>query len=198
MRILGCYRAFFGRRYNMKKFVLIILALAAMAFSCHQTKDQEKVASIDSLSNGGIETNWTQFDVGEFGDNNERPKDLGKFENTFEHEDKEQNLRQTLGVTWLSNDSIEFRLVTDDDLCGTDYWGKAENIHGALNPKSDKDEKGKLYLWTEFLNDQETYSMRIIVSRDKDNARIIYTDKSEEETDCIPTPNLVLVKKNAR
>jgi hypothetical protein len=178
----------------MKKIGFIIFALIVLTISCQRTKNQENISSADSL----IETKWTNFDAGEVGDSTSLPKDFDKFEMTFEFANKEQKFKQKLGVTWLTNDSIEFRLLSEDDICDTNYWGTAKNNYPDMDPESDEDENGVSYLASEYVTEEDTYSLDIRISLDKNRARIIFTDKSGEDTDCIPTPDLVLVKKNAR
>jgi hypothetical protein len=178
----------------MRKIGFIILTLTAFTISCQPTKNQESISSSDSL----IETKWTNFDAGEIADSTSLPKEFDKFEMTFEFENREQKFQQKLGVTWLTNDSIEFRLLSIDDICNTSYWGTAKNNYPDMDPESDEDENGESYLASEYVAEEDTYSLDIRISLDKDRAKIIFTDKSGEDTDCIPTPDLVLVKKNAR
>lgn len=184
--------------YDIKKIGLIFLVLTTIAFGCQQRSNQEKVALADSLSNSKIDTSWTNFDAGEFRDENDRPKALDRFETIFAYEDKEENAKQRLGVTWVTSNSIEFRLITDNDLCGTDYWGNAENKFSNMDSESDEDENGNSYPSSEFVTDEQTYSIAIRISMDKDSAKINYTDRSGEDTDCVPTPNLILVKQDER
>jgi hypothetical protein len=178
----------------MRKIGFIILTLAAFTISCQPPKDRENISSSDSL----IETKWTNFDAGEIADSTNLPKHFDKFKTTFEFENKEQKFQQKLGVTWLTNDSIEFRLLSVDDICDTNYWGTAKNNYPGMDPESDEDENGESYLAYEYVTETDTYLLGIRISLDKDRAKIIFTDKSGEDTDCIPTPDLVLVKKNAR
>jgi hypothetical protein len=178
----------------MRTFWPVTLILTAVMFGCKQTRNQEDISSADSL----IETRWTNFDAGKIGDSTSLPKDFDKFEMTFEFENEDQKFKQKLGVTWLTNDSIEFRLLSEDDICDTNYWGTAKNNYPDMDPESDEDENGESYLASEYVTEEDTYSLVIRISLDKDRARIIFTDKSGENSDCIPTPGLVLVKKNAR
>lgn len=185
----------------MKQLGQIILTLTILTFGCQQTKSSENGVTTDALSSKTIETPDITQDKAETGnltENPDKPKDFDKFDIVFEHENKEHNFKQRLGVTWVTNDSIEFRLLTEDGICDTGYWGNAKNQNADMDPETDEDENGDSYPASEYVIEQKTYSLSIRVSLDKDKARIIYTDKSEEETDCIPTPNLVLVKKNAR
>jgi hypothetical protein len=181
----------------MKQIGLITLILTILTLGCQPTKDQEIVETTDSLSNDRVDTQ-AKIDEPKSTDNSEKAKDFSEFEMTFEHENKEQKFRQRLGVTWVTNDSIEFRLFSEDELCDTDYWGDAKNNFADMDPESDEDETGESYFASEYVTKQETYELTIRISLDKDRARISFVDKSGEDTDCIPTPNLVLVKKNAR
>lgn len=176
----------------MKKTGYIVWVLIVLTISCQPPKNQEKTSSDDVL----IETKWTNFDAGKIGDTTNLLKDLNKFEVTFEFENKEQKVKQKLGVTWLTNDSIEFRLLSEDDICGTNYWGTAKNNYPDMDPESDEDENGESYLASEYVAEEDTYSLDIRISLDKDRARIIFADKSGQDADCIPTPDLVLVKRN--
>ena len=169
----------------MVKLELLVLILTALTFSCQQPKSGEE-----------IETRWTNFDTGGNEDQKDERKKLVEFETIFEHIDTEENSTQTLAVSWITDDSIEFRLVTDNDLCGTDYWGNAKNTNRDTDPELDEDENGDSYLAAEYVAEQETYALSIRISVEKDKARIIYTDKVGEETDCIPTLGLVLTKKD--
>lgn len=179
----------------MRLFGLLII-LTTLALSCQPTKNQETAETVDSLRGGGVTTkdNSTDKEI----DNNPGVKDFDKFEMTFEHEDKEQKLKQRLGVSWLTNDSIAFRLLTEDDICDTQYWGTAKNKYADMDPESDEDETGESYLSSEYVTEEETYLLKLRISLDKDRARIKFVDKSGEDTDCVPTPNLILIKKNAR
>ena len=187
----------------MKQLGQIILTFTILTLGCQQTKNPESALSLetDTLSNETVETpNITKDKVktGNLTENQDKPKDFNKFDIVFEHENKEQNFKQRLGIDWLTNDSIEFRLLTEDGICDTDYWGNAKNENADLDPETDENENGDSYAASEYFIEQKTYSMSIRVSLDKDRAKIIYTDKSGEETDCIPTPNLVLVKRDLR
>lgn len=181
----------------MKQIRLVTIILTVLSFSCQPTKNQENVSIADTLSNDRTEAS-DNIDSEVSTDNSQKAKDFDKFEMTFEFENKEQNFKQRLGVTWLTSDSIEFRLLSEDDICDTDYWGTAKNNYPDMDPESDEDENGESYLASEYVTEEDTYSLNIRISLDKDRARIIFTDKSGEDTDCIPTPDLVLVKKNAR
>jgi hypothetical protein len=181
----------------MNKIGLLILTLTVLTFSCQPTKNQENTSTSDSISDDNIET--TDKNDNEVStDTIHKGKDFDKFEMTFELENKEQRFKQRLGVTWLTNDSIEFRLLSEDDICDTDYWGNAENNYPDMDPELDEDENGEPYPASEYITEQTKYSLSIRISLEKDRARIIFVDKSGEDTDCIPTPDLVLVKKNAR
>ncbi|MFN5168931.1 MAG: hypothetical protein ACK5DD_04860 [Cyclobacteriaceae bacterium] len=176
---------------------LLIFTLTVLTFSCQPTTNPESTSNSDSLSNDNIETT-DKNDNEDSTDTIHKGKDFDKFEMTFEFEDKEQKFGQKLGVTWLTNDSIEFRLLSEDGICDTDYWGSAKNNYPDMDPELDEDENGEAYPASEYVTEQATYSLSIRISLDKDRARIIFVDKLREGTDCIPTPDLVLVKKNAR
>jgi hypothetical protein len=186
-----------GQENIMKKLGLIMLALVILAFGCQQKRNQENDIISDSLANDGIEIQ-EKTDKASSTDSSGKKKEFERFDVIFEHENKEHHFRQRLGITWLTNDSIEFRLLSEDDLCGTDYWGNAKNQYADMDPESDEDENGESYSASEYVEEEQSYSLRIRISLDKDRARIIYTDKSGQETDCIPTPNLILVNKDAR
>ncbi|MCE2936107.1 MAG: hypothetical protein ACK5V5_09370 [Cyclobacteriaceae bacterium] len=176
---------------------IIILILAAGTFCCKPTSNQEDVLTTDSLNNDTTSiVNKIENEVSNH--NSQLAKDFDKFEMIFEFENTDQQLKQRLGVTWLTNDSIEFRLLSQDDICDTNYWGTAKDNYSDMDPESDEDENGESYPASEYVAEEETYSLQIRISLDKDIARIVYTHKIEEATDCIPQPNLVLVKKNAR
>lgn len=181
----------------MRQFRLITLILAVLTFGCQPTKYQETFETADSLSNDGVNTQ-DKIEASKSPDSTEKTKAFAEFEMTFEYEDREQAFRQRLGVTWLANDSIEFRLLSEDELCDTDYWGNAKNKFADMDPESDEDETGESYLASEYVTERETYLLKLRISLDKDKARITFVDKSATDTDCIPTPNLVLVKRNAR
>lgn len=188
-------------KYNMKQTGQIILPLIILTLGCQPTKKQENAITTDTTPPNAIETldkSQEKVETDNVTENIDDPKDFDKFEMRFEHEDKEQNFKQRLGITWLTDNSIEFRLMTDDDICGTDYWGSAKDNNVNMDPEMDEDENGDTYAASEYSIEQETYSLRIRISLDKDKARIIYTHKTEEETDCIPQPNLLLVNENAR
>jgi len=178
----------------MKQIGLITLILTVLTFGCQPTKNQE---TADSLSHDQVDTQDKIYEP-KLTDNNKKAKEFSDFEMTFEHEDKEQKFRQRLGVTWVTSDSIKFRLLSEDQLCDTDYWGNAKNKYADMDPESDEDETGESYLASEYVVEQETYELKLRISLDKDRARISFVDKSGADTDCIPTPNLVLIKKNAR
>lgn len=193
---------FSEQQYNMKQIGQIIFALTILTFGCQPTQNQEDIViTTDASSSKRIETQdvvQDKVEIDNLTEHADKPKEFDKFETLFEHEDKELNLKQRLGVTWWTTDSIEFRLLTEDDICGTDYWGHAKNNNSNMDPEMDEDKNGDSYAASEYTIEQQTYSLRIRVSLDRDKAKIIYTHKIEEETDCIPQPNLVLVKKNAR
>jgi hypothetical protein len=181
----------------MKQIGLITLIFTVLILGCQPTKNQETVETTDSLSNYGVDTP-DKIEEPKSTDNSEKAKEFSDFEMTFEYENKEQKFRQRLGVTWVTNDSVEFRLFSEDELCDTDYWGNAKNKYPDMDPESDEDETGESYLASEYVKETETYLLKLRISLDKDRARIIFVDKSGEDTDCIPTPDLVLSKKNAR
>lgn len=188
---------FSGQHESMKNIRLLIIILTVWTFGCQPTKNEENTGTVDSLSKDEIDTR-DKTGLEKEPENKKEAKEFDKFEMTFEYEDNEQDFKQRLGVTWLTSDSIEFRLLSEDDLCDTDYWGNAKNKYADMDPESDEDETGESYLASEYVTNEQTYSLKIRISLDKDRARIIYRDKTDEDTDCIPTPNLVLVKKNAR
>jgi hypothetical protein len=162
-----------NRQNNMKTTGLIIIVLATLAFSCQPSKTQETP-----------EQATRTFD---------------KFEVTFERVNKEPKLKQLLGVTWLPNDSIEFRLLTEDGNCDSNYSGKAKNKNPGKEPESDRDEFGNKYYSLEYeIIEEEVYSLKIRIAVDTTRARIFFDDKSGKEIDCIPAPGLVLINKDAR
>ena len=183
-----------NRAYNIRPLGLLFI-LATLALGCQPTKHYEANETLDSLKNESLTTKEESTD-GRIQDSS--VKEFDKFEITFEHEEKDQKLRQRLGVSWLTNDSIEFRLLTEEDLCDTQYSGNAKNKFADMDPESDEDETGESYLASEYVTEEETYILKVRISLDKDRARIKFVDKSGEDTDCIPTPNLVLIKKDAR
>jgi hypothetical protein len=185
------------RQYNLKQIRLTVLILIVLASGCQPTKNQEVVKAADSVSNNKVDTQ-DKSDGAKSTDNGDRGKEFSEFEIIFEHEDKEQSFRQRLGVTWVTSDSIEFRLLSEDELCDTDYWGHAKNKYADMDPESDEDETGDSYLASEYVTEKETYQLKLRISLNKDRARITFVDKSGEDTDCIPTPGLVLINKNAR
>lgn len=181
----------------MKKIELLIFVVSLLTFGCRQTGNPENIKTADSIIN---ENNLTedQINVTDSLDYGENGKDFADFEMVFEYIDKEINLKQKLGVRWVTNDSIEFRLFTEDDLCDTDYWGNAKNNFPESDPETDEDENGIAYPSEEYIVNNMDYSMQIRIALDKDKARIIYKDRTDIDTDCIPSSNLLLVKKNAR
>jgi hypothetical protein len=181
----------------MRQKGLITLILTVLILGCQLTKNQETVEATDSLSNDRVDAQ-DKIDESQSSDNTEKAKEFSDFEITFEHEDKEQKFKQRLGVTWVTSDSIEFRLFSEDELCDTDYWGNAKNKYADMDPEADEDETGESYFASEYVKETENYRLKLRISLDKDRARITFVDKSGEDTDCIPTPDLVLVKKNAR
>jgi hypothetical protein len=182
---------------NMKKTGLVIFMLTVLTMSCQLEKNKEKVSTTDSVSNDEVK-DPKAIDKADSAENSHKAKDFDKLDMTFAFENKEQRFKQMLGVTWLTNDSIEFRLLSEDDLCDTDYWGYAKNIYPDMDPESDEDENGESYSASEYITEEDTYSLKIRISLDKDRARIIFTDKSGEDTDCIPTPDLILVEKRVK
>lgn len=173
-----------------------MLLLTAMTLSCQPTRNQETARTADTLSNSHIQST-TNVDNEESIDNSPQPKAFDQFEMTFESENTEYNSRQTLGVTWLTKDSIEFRLLSEDDLCDTDYWGNAKNNYADMDPETDEDENGEAYFASEYVTKKDDYSLAIRISLDKVRARILFTDKSGLDTDCVPTPGLLLIRKDA-
>lgn len=181
----------------MRQITLITLILVILILGCRPAINQETLKTTDSLHNDGVDKQG-EIDGPKSTDNSDKPKEFSVFEMTFEHENKEQKFKQTLGVTWLTNDSIEFRLLSEDELCNTDYWGKAKNKYADMDPESDEDETGESYQASEYVTEEKTYLLKIRISLDKDRAKINFVDKSGEDTDCAPLSNLVLIKKIAR
>jgi hypothetical protein len=147
----------------MKQIGLITLIFTGLTFGCQPTKNQETVETTDSLSNDGVDT-LDIINEPKQTDNGGKSKEFTAFEMTFDYKDKEQNFRQRLGVTWLTSDSIEFRLLSEDELCDTDYWGNAKNKYADMDPESDEDETGESYLSSEYVTENESYRLKIRIS----------------------------------
>ena len=188
---------FLNNKTSMKTLGLITLILTILTLGCQQTKNKENIATVDSVSNDQVETQ-DEIDNEELTDNDSKPKDLDKFEVIFKIEDNKIGFKQRLGVTWLTNDSIEFRLISEDGICDTGYWGNAKNNHPGMDPESDEDENGDSYPSSEYVKDNDSYTLRIRISLDRDKAKIMFKDKSGEDTDCIPYSDKVMSVKNER
>lgn len=173
----------------------LIVAVAIVAGACQTTKDSREETAI------GNDTLSTRQEVvssdGAADESVEKPKEWEAFQRIFTYPDND--VKQTLGVIDLTADSIEFRLSTENGLCDTQYWGQAKNHHADGDPELDEDEEALSYPANEFTfeNEHQIISIRIALAKDK--ARVNFTDKTNEETDCIPTPGLLLKDaENAR
>lgn len=122
----------------------------------------------------------------------EQPKAWKDFTLVLEYIDKAENSTQKLGINWITADSIEYRLRTEDALCETDYSGSAKNKFPEGDAESDEDENGDSYFVTEYREEKNSYTLSIRISDDKDRAKINYQDKLNEEADCLPVSGLFL------
>lgn len=165
------------------------ITLLILAAGCGKPQQQdnftfdstaERVSSVNEIEEGIDPTHTTS-----------KPKDFSAFEIQFQHIIKDE-VKQTLAVSWIKPDSIEFRLLTEDQLCDTEYWGNAINKFPGSDGEIDEDDNNEAYASVEYVHERKEYSIRIRISVDNDKAKIIYTHKTEADTDCIPYPDLLL------
>jgi hypothetical protein len=111
----------------------------------------------------------------------------------FAHVNEAERLKQTLIVTWISEDTIEYTLKEESDLCVMDYQAKAVNRYPGGDGESEEDENGDAYLATEYIHENVEYILAIRISDDEDQAQIRFTAKQDEgDIDCVLYDNLVM------
>ncbi len=173
----------------MKKIGLLILILS---YNCSSNIQQtEKVDKVDKpeVDSTAFEISQDQMGV-HANETNEEPLDWNNFEFILKAEDLET--KQILGFSNISNEVIEFRLKTENQLCDTEYWGQAKNQFPDSDPEIDEDDCGSAYPAFEYVFENKNYELRIRISLDEDKAKLMFQDKSGIDTDCIPTTNLIL------
>jgi hypothetical protein len=176
---------------NMNKVIIKVLFFTTVMAACQQTKDSmsENVKDTTAVKHS------KKVVISDKDKNSDNPRDWAEFETVFTFADKE--VRQKLGVITLTNDSIQFRLSTEDDLCDTQYWGKARNFHPNGDPEIDEDGNQEAYAASEFILEDSYNIIKIRIAHTKDKARIIFADKTGTDTDCFPTPGLLLKRSES-
>ena len=99
---------------------------------------------------------------------------------------------QKLGVKYLPDNKIKFRLSEKNNLCDVEYEGIAQNLYPDSDGESDDDEEGNAYFAIEYIFEDDGNTIYIRIAEEKDKARIKFSDKTREETDCVPSPNFLL------
>lgn len=100
----------------------------------------------------------------------------------FVFTDEPDGSQQTLEVTWLTNDSIEWKIFAESMLCTYEEYGTAALKQGA---EVDEDENGVSYLTSEYevVDAGKLVSIRI-PEPERDKAKIIYIyDQPRDECD---------------
>jgi hypothetical protein len=129
----------------MNRLTIKILFVVTIVAACQPTRDSKTENDWDTIT-----AEQSPKVVEEDPDENaEKPKDWKEFKTIFAFSDKE--VSQRLGITMLTNDSIDFRLLTEDNLCDTEYWGKARNFYPDGDPEIDEDDTNEAYEVSEFI-----------------------------------------------
>ncbi len=173
----------------MKKIGLLILILS---YSCSSnTQKTENLENLDKSEDDSTAFELSQEQIGGYtNETDEEPLDWSNFEFILKAEDLET--KQKLGFSKVSNEEIEFRLKTENQLCDTEYWGQAKNQFPDSDPEIDEDNCGSAYPALEYVFKNKNYELRIRISLDNDKAKLMYQNKSGIDTDCIPNTNLIL------
>jgi len=143
--------------------------------ACQATKDSTAENSGEVLEDSGA---------------SKKPKDWKEFKTIFSF--KSEAVSQKLGIIMLTKDSLEFRLLTDAKLCDTEYWGRAKNLYPDGDPEIDEDELNEAYEASEFTFEDSSKIIKIRIADENDKAKIKFADKTETDTDCIPSVGLLL------
>lgn len=117
-------------------------------------------------------------------------EDWGTFETVYSH--VEEGTTQKLGVKYLPDNKIDFRLSEENNLCEVNYGGIAQNQYPDGDGESDDDEEGNGYFAIEYIFEDAENIIYIRIAEEKDKARIKFVDKTKEETDCVPSPDFLL------
>ncbi len=172
----------------------ILLGLIVLMTSCTSNRNQkEKIVENSEIDTAALVSNQETVQDINFNEKNSEPLAWNSFEMIFMIEKYET--KQKLGVSVLSNNLIEFRLNTENELCNIEYWGKAKNLYPEGDPEIDEDECNVAYPSREFILENKDYMLSVRISLDEDKAKILYHDKTATEADCIPAENLVLKNK---
>lgn len=102
---------------------------------------------------------------------------------------------QIIGLSFLSDDRIDFHLKTNTLPCDTEYWGEAISLGSNNDHEIDEDEEFETYPVQEFTKENDEEVLIIRIALDKSKIQIKHQRKDELETDCLPILNKVMIRK---
>lgn len=142
---------------------LIIVAVLFL-ISCSSKKMDEKDADTQGSETVGNLAEASREDGSNAHYNAGDDATLRKaFDRTFAYEDSVNQVVQQLRVNWLSNDSIEFILTADNNLCAYKLTGTAVNQYPGADPEVEEDHAGFAYPAIEYIvvDGRQLHSIRI-------------------------------------
>jgi hypothetical protein len=161
----------------MKFFVFLF---SFLLLSCNKEK-------VNLISNETVNTNKVneENDLPSFNEN--------KYEFIYHYLNEDSF--QIIGLSFLSDDRIDFHLKTNTLPCDTEYWGEAISLGSNNDHEIDEDEEFEAYPVQEFTKENDEEVLIIRIALDKSKIQIKHQRKDELETDCLPILNKVMIRK---
>ena len=164
-----------------KKISIIILVIL---MSCNGS--DKKKAEVLSSKADSIQTLEQKVKKKSFQDKNK------PYKYKYIFIDSINKVSQDLEVNWLTEDTIEFKLLSKNELCDYGFEGIAINKYPKMDSEIDEDENGNSYpaVQYEVIDGGQLFSIRIELNN-KSAARINYS-YSKPRDECDPESNAVM------
>lgn len=116
------------------------------------------------------------------------------YQNVYEY--RSRTVRQLVGLTYTSKDSVDYFLSIETLPCDVEYKGKAYNQNYGMDPEIDEDEEGNSFPVIEYIHDNKTQAIYLKVALDSSKLKISYVNKEDIRTDCLPNSQYIMRKVN--
>lgn len=172
----------------MKNFLYCLSIFLLVSCTTNSTKEQaaeqEKPEEVTIEQTPNKDSNETET--------TEEPIEL-EF-TTYFYEDTVDMSSQTIDIHWISDDSINYRLYHESQLCTYEQEGLAINKYPGMDGESDEGEDGTMYFSTEYevTEEGQLFSIRI-ESPEPNRAKINYI-YGKPRDECAPENSFIMRK----
>ena len=179
---------------------LTVLLIIIISFGCNNKAKDEKLAGIPDSNIESTTKLEKEIKEQEATQNTEikplysenKQEEINDFETLYLYQDENNELMQSLEVNWLSEDSIQFRLISENLLCHYKISGIAVKKLVDQDKETDENSEGVAYSAIVYavIDGGQLSSIRIEMG-DKEKAKIGYKYATYKD-ECDPEAEVIM------